>query len=405
MSFFSKLFGPPTKDKFADMMIKAIRKAGEEAKLIYDPQAFSITAERDNKNVFNLGNVYAEYCGAPKDIQQIAFQNAVRTWFAYLKEVPDDFEDAKHDLLPVVRSCAYYGITNLQMRLQGMNEIEWKFRPLTEHLGVNLVYDLPESTMQISADQFAKWNVGFDDAYEIACRNLETMSQEEFVGVAPGVWASPWNDSYGAARLVLPELLRRLDVEGDPVLAVPNRDVVLVTGSEDDAGLEAMMAIAEKALEHPRSISGIPVRLTDDGLLPFLPPVDHPCHRRIKLVWLKTLASEYGEQKHLLDAMHEKTGEDIFVASFSVAQKDGTGAFVNYCVWVEGVSDGLLPKTEKICFSRADEGQGVRVVPWDDACRVVANLMTPMGMHPERYRVQEFPSDGQLDSMGEHEMF
>ena len=37
----------------------------------------------------------------------------VRNWFGASKEMPEDFEDVKPDLLPVVRSRSHFEINNL----------------------------------------------------------------------------------------------------------------------------------------------------------------------------------------------------------------------------------------------------------------------------------------------------
>jgi len=50
---------------------------------------------------------------------------------------------------------------------------------------------------------------------------------------------------------------------------VPNRDTPLITGINDETGLEMMHAVAKKALEEdPRPMNAMPLRLDgDDGLI------------------------------------------------------------------------------------------------------------------------------------------
>ena len=40
---------------------------------------------------------------------------------------------------------------------------------------------------------------------------------------------------------------------------------------------------------------------------------------------MQSAGQDYSEQKELLDRLHEKTGEDVFVASYSVMQHKDTG--------------------------------------------------------------------------------
>jgi len=189
---------------------------------------------------------------------------------------------------------------------------------------------------------------------------------------------------------------------GDHVAMVPNRDTLLVTGSEDEAGLEEVLRLAEAALEAPRPLSSLLLRLQGNEWLPHLPARDQSLHDRFKLLWLRSLGEDYNEQKAALDRLHKKRDEDIFVASFTVVRHKDTGRAHSYCVWSEGV-DSLLPRADLVMLYRPERaGEGPTTVPadWERACRVAGELMKPAGLYPERYRVMGFPSEEQLRAMG-----
>ena len=40
------------------------------------------------------------------------------------------------------------------------------------------------------------------------------------------------------------------------------------------------------------------------------------------------------------------------------------------------------------------------MAPWEKVVEIAGDLMTPMGIYPERYRVEGFPSAEQLAAMG-----
>jgi hypothetical protein len=112
---------------------------------------------------------------------------------------------------------------------------------------------------------------------------------------------------------------------------------------------------------------------------------------------MQTYADFYAYQKALLDELHESTGEDAFVASFTAAETKSTGEAWTYCVWANGAL-ALLPKSDKVVFMRA--GLAPRFADWDRVVAEANNLMEPLDMYPERYRVAEFPSERQLADMG-----
>jgi hypothetical protein len=63
-------------------------------------------------------------------------------------------------------------------------------------------------------------------------------------------------DSYGASRVTLVERIQAFEVNGKLVAMVPSRDTLFVTGSNNEAGLASVAALAEKHLEAPYSPSG-----------------------------------------------------------------------------------------------------------------------------------------------------
>jgi hypothetical protein len=398
---------PPTpgKDEFANLMLAAVRAAGDTSPIRYDAEEFRLLTEGDERQIFNLTNIYREYCGAAADKQKTLLRNAVRSWFSRLKGVPDSFEDAAPDLLPVVRNRSAFEFVRLRTQIEDMGTPNWPYRPLAEHLGVGLVFDLPESIVQIQQHQFDEWGVSFDEAFERAWRNLWEVSLDEFDSPRPGVWASPWRDNHDVARLLLPDLLKHHAVKGEPIVMLPNRDTLLLTGSEDAEGLAYLAERVSEAMDQPRFLIGVAFRLADDFLEPYLPAANHAQFQALHLSRVRSLSRDYDEQQQLLNALHEKTGEDVFVASYSALQNRETGRLHSYCVWSEDV-DSLLPQTDRVYFVRQTASEKAEMIcgaDWEKVCEVVGGLMTPRSVYPERYFVKEFPTKEQLEELTESE--
>ena len=129
-----------------------------------------------------------------------------------------------------------------------------------------------------------------------------------------------------------------------------------------------------------------------------MPDAGHPLFDEFRLLRMRSWGQDYAEQKELLDALHAKTGRDVFVSAFSVMQRKDTGRHISYCVWPKG-ADSLLPRTERIILGGV--GQEPIMAPWERVVEAAGNLMTPMDMYPERYRVEGFPSAEQLEAMSD----
>jgi hypothetical protein len=287
----------------------------------------------------------------------------------------------------------------MKMRLDKQANFHWPHRVVADALGAGLVYDLPASMMQVQQNHLDEWKVTFDQAFEVACHNLQQRSQDSLEQVERGVWMSAWRDNYDPSRMLLTDFIRAHKVTGDPVVMVPNRDTLLLAGVEDVEGLGKLAAMAEEAYDHPRAISGMAFRLgADDQWLPFLPEKNHLHYEKLKLLQVKSIGSDYGDQAEALNALHEKTGEDIFVASFSAVRKNDTGEIRSYCVWSEGVV-AYLPRTDDIFFYRPKGNEGGDIfarVPWEQVQAALGEKIKPVGLYPERYLVEGFPSEEQI---------
>ena len=381
---------PLTQDEFAQWVSDGIRKAGATADIVYDRERFCLSQGDKDGTVLFLTNAYNEYCSAPEPVRLKVFQKYVRSWFIGAMTLPDSFDDLHPDVLPIVRARSYFDLN----RTNAGKGTVLPHQVLGEHLAVGLAYDLPQAMRSITQENLDGWGVTFYEAMEAARHNL-TQLQHAFIGPTQGegVYLSTVRDGYDSSRLILLDLIRRLRVAGDFVAMVPNPDTLIVTGSEDMDGLKGMLALAKDALKQPRIISGIVVRLDGDDWVPWLPDPSHTLFNEFRGLQLHSLGRDYAEQKETLDGTTDK---DTFVASFSIVQHPETGDFMTYCVWPKDTL-ALLPRTDRIAFMQ--EGKGPLLAEWDRVAEVIGDLMEPVDIYPQRFRVSEFPTDEQLMAM------
>lgn len=403
MKFLDRLFGPPSRHRFARMVREGIARAGETRRLVYDSQRFRLSTSEADGPVMNLGNMYEEFCSVPREIRPQVVKNTVRNWFIDRREMPDEFPDAQPDLLPVVRARSYYEFTQMQLEIDGSPGPGCPYQPLAEHLAVGLVYDMPESMRLIQDDDLTEWNISLYQALETARLNLEQMTEMIFVSPAQGVYLSATGDNYDASRMLLTDLMRKFEVRGELVLMVPNRDTLIVGGSDDDHALQVMAGLAERASEQPRLITTLAFRLEGDQWQPWLPDRECPHYGQFRMLQIKAIGQDYAEQGELLSALYRKRGDDTYISAFSATQNSQTGAIDSYCVWSEGVPS-ILPRADRVFFFRPDpatrDGKVVAAASWEDVEQTVGDLLEPLDIYPARYRVTGFPNAAQLQMLG-----
>ena len=274
-------------------------------------------------------------------------------------------------------------------------------RDLAGGLAAALVFDGEKAMAFITEDQLARWHVSFDDALAIAVNNLKTKSMGRFKQLAPGLYASPWRDNYDAARLLLPGAFAGLALRGKPVVTVPNRDTLLVTGSEDLKALGVLASATEQAVQEPRPISAVPLVQEGATWRAFIPAAPQELRERYRGMLLGAQSSDYADQKELLDEAYQRSGTDLFVASFKAVQGPKTGGVVSYCTWTNG-ADSLLPRTDFVIFMDGDE-KNMHIAasaPWARVEKVVGARLKPQGLTPERFRAATFPSDEEIRALG-----
>jgi hypothetical protein len=411
VSWLDFLLRPPGRDQFARLVIARLQRAGQNGQLKYDSEQFLI--ERGGDGFINLANLYHEYCQAPRQQRDKVLDRFIRGCVGTSEfELPEEFADVHPDLLPVVRSRFYLESVILQSRARGGEAVAVPQQLIGDHLSLSLVYDLPQAMRSIIQDDLDRWGVSFYEAAEAARENLEHMGNVSFASLqseaGDGVYISANSDNYDASRLVLVDLVKKMAVRGEYVAMVPNRDTLVVTGSQDEAGLAVMCKVAEDSFRKPRPISTIALRLVGDQWDSWLPQVQSPVYDKFRELRIRTLGMEYNDQKELLDQVHQQSGYPCYVAAYSARLRKDSGRVRSYCVWTEGIT-ALLPRTDDIGLMRpSHDGKSASVAAFASFERVrneVGDLMQPQGMYPERYRVVEFPSEAQLAAIGrEQEM-
>jgi hypothetical protein len=179
------------------------------------------------------------------------------------------------------------------------------------------------------------------------------------------------------------------------VAMIPPRDVLLVTGAEDEEGLCNMIRSARKVLAGPRPLGADALLLEAGVWHDYVPSAASRSGIELMELQEEQASSHYSDQKGLLEKIHEKTGEDIFVASHKIRRDGDSGRFIDsVATWTEGV-DTLLPRAKSLVLLQPKDRRMI-VSPWDSVVAVAGASLDPMGWWPERFHVLHHPSGAQI---------
>ncbi|MGI5819064.1 MAG: hypothetical protein ACOX9R_13325, partial [Armatimonadota bacterium] len=269
MGLLDWLLGRVTPEKFAEMMIDAMRQAGLEEPIAYEEEGFALRVG-DDRRVY-LANAYAEYRDAPSDVRHQVVEHYAFGVFVSPEEVtPDSFEEAAPMLRPVVRGRMYVEYMRMQAEIDDDPCLAVPHRVIGEHFVQMLAYDMPNRILYLPESQCDEWGVSVDEAFQAARENIRAIGGA-FEGTPGHIYVGAWDDTYAASRVVSPEMIGKLHVQGRPVVALPNREYLIVAGSSDHAALLQMGKMISEAENQPRFESGIVLALEDGRWRPFLP--------------------------------------------------------------------------------------------------------------------------------------
>jgi hypothetical protein len=386
---------------FARQAVEALRAAGVAGEPRYEPEPFRIQTHLPDGGVgmtFFLTNFYREYQASPPERRAEVFARMAR---ANLNAaVPETYAQARPDLLPVVRPrVAFEQFAEQPGSLTGSKQGPASWRPLGEVLAVGLVQDTPDAMRYVPPEDLKRWGVSFDQAYADALSNLRRRAVEPLEPLAPGACLLSTRDSYGSSRVLLVEVVRRCEVKGEPVVLVPNRDMLLITGSRDAQGLLKVAQVAQRAFEVPRPVDGRALRLTPEGWKPFLPEPGSPARSLLQRLAVDSLARDYQEQTEQLRQRDVNDRLELFIAGY-IPNDDEHGRSFGHAVWVSGIPT-LLPRADILILmdgERGPEAPPLAVVRWDLVVRDAGLLLVPEpGFYPERYRAEGFPTKAQIE--------
>ena len=367
----------------------------------FDETSFALHIGGDH---LYLANFYAMFCAAPASERHGIAVNTAQQWLQRPAGKPADFAAARTLLRPSVRSRAYYDASNLKMEAEGIPHRIEPFGTLGAHLALGLVLDYPQTVELVDADDLKKWNVTFEEALEIAKENLREAAVRSFES-RNGLYVSTWDDSYDATRILLPDLIKPLQVQGSHVALLPHRNLLLVAGSEDTAALIAMTEAARKTFEQPQPICASPLLLENGQWIDWEVPAGHPAYGAFRLLQIQRMKADYEEQENLLNGVALRRNEEIFVSNFDAMRKKDSGELITFTSWTDGVPS-LLPEVDQICFVRVQSAkniEGLGWVKWDEVMRIAPQLLERTEHYPPRWRAKQFPTASQLKFMKKEE--
>ncbi len=384
----------PSFTDYATLFRQQLRELGDTRQWDWDESSGRLKpaaapgAEPPPTEFIYLDNVYREWLRLAPAARPDALRQAAQSMLK--KRIPDAVDEVRAHLLPLVRAAADRGQAII---LSPTRQPGLVHRALCGNLEIQLGLDTPTNIMRVTDVNLANWGLSAEQAFALALDNLRAMSARSMKAMASGIYESAWADDHDGARMLLVDVMQRHAIQGAPVVAVPVRGRLLLTGDEHATGVAALVRQLELATELPRAMPPQLMRLVDGQWTDFVPEA-HAA--RLRALRLMSDGQAYANQKHQLDERLKQRGEQIFVASLMAGREPDGTLSRSACAWSKGVPT-LLPKADMITFvdPHGDKADAV-VIGWDLAMPVIGHLMRETGDVPVRFHVTAYPDAEQL---------
>ncbi len=163
---------------------------------------------------------------------------------------------SKSNIVPIVKDSAW--LSEVSQAMGGSKLPDYIQRPLVDGLIVIYAEDTTSSIRYIERQSIKEAGIDTDSLEALSIENLLTKLPDVDVQGADGLYIVTADGNYEASLLLVDEIWgeANFDVDGDIVVSIPARDVLLVSGSMETDQLEKLIDLTKSVYEES------PYRLT-----------------------------------------------------------------------------------------------------------------------------------------------
>jgi uncharacterized protein YtpQ (UPF0354 family) len=236
-----------SKRAFTKAFAEAVRAEGMSVTVKADLE-LAVKDGSGNSLTMFLDNAYAQYSADPQALAAVKER--------YIGSLLDSRAPGPVDrarIVPVVKDRGWL------RAVPGARRPEHVFEDLNEDLVVVYAEDSPRSIRYLAAKDLEQLGLRREELRPLALANLDALLPDIQLRRGPLVSMLTAGGNYEASLLLLDKLWSggQLQVDGEIVVAVPARDLLLFTGSKHKAGIAKLREIAAQAArEDSYSLTG-----------------------------------------------------------------------------------------------------------------------------------------------------
>lgn len=260
---------PLSATQFTQAFSKALKSADPELIIqVKGDLSLIIKDAHGKESTAFLDNAYTQYLRDPKDVKEV-LKVYVRS-FLETKKQPDAIDRTR--IVPIIKDRAWLReIRESVKHRNGETLPENVYEDYNQHLIIVYAEDTPNNINYFSSAEFAKLGIPRAQLRSLAVENLRRLIPKPQVQLGPLASMITAGGDYEASLLLFHDLWARIPkVDGDIVVAIPSRDLLLFTGSQNRQGVAKLREYAAKfARESAYHLTDLLFTYRDGKFVPF----------------------------------------------------------------------------------------------------------------------------------------
>jgi len=240
-------------EKFTEEYAASLRNAAPDVTVkITGPLEVRAVGKTGGETTCFLANAYTDYKAGPADKADIIKKYAGSFVETLHSTGTNDVVDTTR-IVPVIKDKAYLQQVRDSLKARGVDvsKMNQVFEEYNSELVIVYAEDTPSNMRYFNADDLKKTGVQPSDLRPLAVNNLLRLVPDIKIQGSDGTYMVTAGGDYEACLVLSCSLWEggRMKVDGNYVVAIPSRDLLLVTGSGNKAGVQKLREIAAKMVK------------------------------------------------------------------------------------------------------------------------------------------------------------
>jgi uncharacterized protein YtpQ (UPF0354 family) len=235
---------------FTDLYVAALREQAPDVETrITGALKLSVEWRDSGQHQIFLDNAYTQYETEPEDLEKI-LSTYITASLESIQSADDGFDPAR--LVPVIKDGGYLDEirSSLNSGDGGGEDLSLVHERYNDDLVILYAEDTPSNIRYFTEDAVEDLGLAESELRARAIENLRGLLPAIEMRGEDGTYMLTADGNYEASLLLFDDIWvsGQIEVRGELVVAVPARDMLLVTGSEDPGGLELIRSLVAEVM-------------------------------------------------------------------------------------------------------------------------------------------------------------